>query len=65
MTKSGWYIGCLLAVMSVFSACKNDVANTGMSVLDEDDEIIALLRSEIRNLPLIDAEQVFFTVNWR
>ena len=42
MTKSGWYIGCLLAVMSVFSACKNDVANTGMSVLDEDDEIIVL-----------------------
>ncbi len=43
----------------------DSVRTSGMPGGDEDDEIIALLRSETRNLPLIDAEQVFFTVNWR
>ena len=42
MHKFGLFIGCLAAVLVAFTACKGDVANTGMSVLDKDDAIIVL-----------------------
>ena len=42
MHKFGLFIGCLAAVLVAFTACKGDVANTGMSVLDKNDAIIVL-----------------------
>ena len=36
------YIGFLALVACCWTACKDDVANTGQSVLDEDDQIIVL-----------------------
>ena len=42
MHKFSGYIACLFSVLLAFSACKGDVTNTGMSVLDESDEIIVL-----------------------
>jgi hypothetical protein len=40
MSKRHAFIGILAAIACVFAACKNDVANTGESVLDEDDAIL-------------------------
>jgi len=42
MNKRRAFIWVLLGVMCAFFACKNDVATTGESVLDEDDAIIVL-----------------------
>ena len=40
MNKRFALIGCILSIVLAFSACKNDVAYTGQSVLDPADEII-------------------------
>ena len=42
MSRRLVFIWILAAVLCAFSACKDDVANTGESVLDEDDAIIVL-----------------------
>ena len=42
MNKQALFIGLFMAMVCAFTACKNDVANTGESVLDEDDAIIVL-----------------------
>ena len=43
MNKRFAFIGLvLLAIAGLWTACKDDVANTGVSVLDEDDMIIVL-----------------------
>lgn len=42
MNKRFAFIGCILFIVMAFTACKDDVANTGQSVLGPDDEIIVL-----------------------
>lgn len=42
MSKKFSFIGLLCAVMCIFVACKDDVSNTGQSVLDKQDAIIVL-----------------------
>ena len=42
MKGKGWIIGLLAVIACCWAACKEDVANTGESVLDEDDAIIVL-----------------------
>ena len=42
MTKKLGFIGFIGWILCCFAACKGDVANTGVSVLDEDDAIIVL-----------------------
>ena len=42
MYKYRAYIVFMMTVLLAFTSCKDDVANTGMSVLDEDDAIIVL-----------------------
>ena len=42
MSKKYALIGLVLAVVTVFTACKDDVANTGQSVLDPSDQVIVL-----------------------
>ena len=43
MSKRFAFIGVLLCIACLWTACKDDVANTGQSVLDSDDEIVVLV----------------------
>ena len=43
MNKRIAFIGLLIGLVCAFSSCKDDVANTGQSVLSEEDEIIVLV----------------------
>jgi len=42
MNKRFAFIGCIIAFVMAFTACKDDVASTGESVLDSGDQIIVL-----------------------
>ena len=51
MNKRFAFIGLFIGIVCTFMCCKNDVANTGSSVLSEEDEIIVL----VDTFPLISA----------
>ena len=42
MSKRWTVIGCLMTVICLFTACKDDVSYTGQSVLEPEDHIIVL-----------------------
>ena len=42
MSKKQALIGFILAFVIAFTACKDDVANTGESVLTPEDEVVVL-----------------------